>query len=668
MKTALGLVKPNKRILSNLVSTRFAFLATITAATLSAGAAIPVPPPEKLLPDDTLVVITAPDIGKIRELYKNSPQTQLWNDPSLKTFKDKFLAKWKDEFVDPLERELNIRLDDYLSLPKGQVTFVITKNDWLTKEDEEPGMLLLIDTKEKGSQLKTNLTNLRKNWVESGKALKTEKIRDYEFSVLSISSNDMPKTLRKFFPSSPETQELGEDGNVKKTPPSKSELVVGSAESLLILGNSLKSAEKIVARLTGGSIPALADLAAYQENHNALFRDAPVYGWVNIKAFVEAFTRKASEKKDDAAPDPLAGIDPGKVMAATGIGGVKTLAFNVQSTGEGSTFQLFLGVPEANRQGIFKILAGEPKEYTPPPFVPADAVKFQRWRIDGKKSWATLEKLLQDISPQAINGVNFLIDTANANAKEKDPDFDLRKSLIGNLGDDMISYEKAPRGSAVADLQNPPSLFLLGSPHPDELVAALRSILVFLSAQAGSPAEREFLNRKIYSVPVPQLPMFGGSPKGSPRTLNYAASGSYVAFSTDASILEEYLRSSDSQAKALRETPGLLEAAQKVTSSGTSLFGFENQVETMRVALELLKKGANSDENPSTLNVLPGASAVSGFQKDFKQWVDFSLLPPYEKLAKYFHFSVYAGSATVDGLTVKVYAPVPPALKGEKAK
>ena len=162
--------------------------------------------------------------------------------------------------------------------------------------------------------------------------------------------------------------------------------------------------------------------------------------------------------------------------------------------------------------------------------------------------------------------------------------------------------------------------------------------------------------------------MFGGNPKGGSRTLNYAASSGYVAFSTDASILEEYLRSSDSQAKTLRETPGLLEAAQKVTSSGTSLFGFENQAETMRTALELLKKGANSDSSPNTLNALPGASAVSGIRKDLKQWVDFSLLPSYEKLAKYFHFSVYAGSATVDGLTVKVYAPVPPGLKGEKSK
>src|SRR5437879_3181902 len=141
-------VKTNKRLLSNLINTRLALVVIILAASFNARAAIPIPPPEKLLPDDTLVVVTAPDVAKVRQLYKNSPQTQLWNDPALKPFKDNFLAKWKDEFVEPLQRELNIRFDDYVALPQGQVTFVITKNDWLTKEDEEPGMLLLIDTKD----------------------------------------------------------------------------------------------------------------------------------------------------------------------------------------------------------------------------------------------------------------------------------------------------------------------------------------------------------------------------------------------------------------------------------------------------------------------------------------------------------------------------------------
>jgi hypothetical protein len=43
--------------------------------------------------------------------------------------------------------------------------------------------------------------------------------------------------------------------------------------------------------------------------------------------------------------------------------------------------------------------------------------------------------------------------------------------------------------------------------------------------------------------------------------------------------------------------------------------------------------------------------------------MDFSLLPDFDSLAKYFYFTVYGGSANVDGLSFKLFAPVPPGLK-----
>src|SRR5712672_3592446 len=91
------------------------------------AAAAAVPSPEKLLSDDTLLVVTAPDFSKLRETFKSSPQSQLWNDPAMKAFREHFMEKWNEEFVKPLERELDVRLDDYTSLPQGQVTFALTQ-------------------------------------------------------------------------------------------------------------------------------------------------------------------------------------------------------------------------------------------------------------------------------------------------------------------------------------------------------------------------------------------------------------------------------------------------------------------------------------------------------------------------------------------------------------
>jgi len=419
-----------------------------------------------------------------------------------------------------------------------------------------------------------------------------------------------------------------------------------------------------VIRLTGGAAPTLGELAAYQASRQALFREAPFYGWVNVKAFVDDLARKASEAKPPGNPDPFEPLRPEKLISATGVASCRTLAFNLQDTNEGSLLHIFLSVPEAARQGVFQIVSAAARDAGPPPFVPADAVRFFRWRFEGAKAWTALEKILNDLSPQALSAVELILDTANARAKQNDPGFDLKKALLDNLGDDIISYERAPRGNTPAELQSPPSLLLFGSPNPEQLAVALKRLFVIFP-QGDAPAEREFLGRKIFSVPVPPMPFaMAGPPRPAPpRTLSCAASGGYVAMSTDAALLEEYLRSSETQAKALRETPGLLEAAQQVGGMGTGLFGYENEVDTMRAAFETAKNDAGASTNGIGPSLFPGLPGITGPESNLNIWMDFSLLPAFDKVAQYFYFTVYAGSANVDGLTLKLFVPTPPAIR-----
>src|SRR5689334_10218673 len=58
--------KPNLSILAS------AFLMGLA---LAGRAATPIPSPEKLLPDDTLIMVTAPDFGRVRQILKASPQS-----------------------------------------------------------------------------------------------------------------------------------------------------------------------------------------------------------------------------------------------------------------------------------------------------------------------------------------------------------------------------------------------------------------------------------------------------------------------------------------------------------------------------------------------------------------------------------------------------------------
>ncbi len=239
---------------------RAAGIFLIASLTFIASTRAAIPPVESLLPSDTLLVLTIPDFTKMRAVAKQSPQWLLWNDTAMKPFRDKFTSNLKLQFIAPLERDLGVKMSDFADLPQGQLTFAVTQNGWTGKEsDPMPGAVLLMDTKDKSGVLKTNLNALRKKWADSGKPMRTKTIRDIPFSVVPLSSNSVPASIAGYFPRHEPIHELGKEE--KPTP--ITELFIGQFESLLIVGNSAKAVESIAARLTGGSLPPLADNANF---------------------------------------------------------------------------------------------------------------------------------------------------------------------------------------------------------------------------------------------------------------------------------------------------------------------------------------------------------------------------------------------------------------------
>jgi len=626
------------RFVSALLAGLLALAATVRAA---------IPPAENLLPADTLLLVTAPDFGKLRAAVRQSPQGLLWDDVAMKPFHDKFMASWNEKIVAPLERELGIRFDDYTSLPQGQLTLAVTQNGWTGGDDPEPGLLLLLDARERSNVLKTNLAALRKKWADASRAVRQETIRGIAFSVVPLSTNDIPATLTGIFPKPRHVRELGKE----EKPPRPAEAVIGQYESLLIVGSSVKAVEPVVAKLTGGAAPTLADNAVFAADRLAQFRDAPLYyGWLNAKTLFDVLVHIPPPEPNPEAPSPIPPFPWAKVLGASGLTGLKSACFSYRENREGSQVDFYLSAPEATRQGLFKIIAAAPKDANPPPFVPADAVKFWRWRVDGQQAWATFQKMVSDVSPEWLSSLNSAISFFNLAAQQKDPNFDIRKNLIGNLGGDWMSYQKAPAGKTLADLSSAPSLFLFAAVNPDQAALAIKNMMSFGASTAKAVEPRQFQGRTIYTISR------GGSAKAG--LLYCTTSSGYVALSPDVSLIESFLRSADGKAKSLRETAGFAVAAQHVGGAGNGLFAYENQRETMRTLFIALKNApAGSKANP--FGALPFASPG----KMLGDWVDFSLLPEFDRVSKYFSISVTGGSVTADGLSFKVFGPRPPQLE-----
>jgi hypothetical protein len=628
---------------------RVIFLAALAGAlTFTSSLRAAVPPAENLLPADTLFVVTAPDSAALRAAVRQSPQALCWNDPAMKPFHDKFIGKWNETLVAPLEKDLGLSVGDFTDLAQGQFTFALTQNGWTGSGDQTPGLVLLLDAKDKSGLLKTNLAVLQKKWTDSGKPIRTETIRGIKFSIVPLSSNDMPSSVSRLLPKKQPVSELGKEPQPEKPV----EMVVGQVDSLLIVGNSLKAVEPVVAHLTGGSAPALADNAVFSADKVAQFRNSPLYyGWFNAKTFFNVLASIPPPEPNPDAPSPMPAFSWNKALAASGAMGLKSASFACRNSHDGSEADFYFAVPEAERTGLFKMLAAANKDSAAPLFVPADAVKFWRWRADGQKDWAALETMIGNFSPAILSSLNAAISMANASAQQKDPSFDFRKNLIGNLGDDFVGYQKAATGTSIADLNNAPSIFLFAAANPDQTLQAIRSIASMLYGRQDAADPRDFLGKKIYSITLPAARVAGAA--AAPRYLYLTTSGGYVATSTDSSILEGYLRSTGAPTKPLRETAGLADAAQHIGGTGGGLFGYENQKEIMRSAFTLLKNQSDSAAGLGSMAALP---------KSFRDWMDFSLLPDYDAVSKYFFFSVFNGSTTTDGIGFKAFAPRPPGL------
>src|SRR5260221_6206125 len=80
-----------------------------------------------------------------------------------------------------------------------------------------------------------------------------------------------------------------------KNPPN--EVMFGQVDSLLIAGDNAKVIEKILVRLSGGSIATIGEDPAFEANQQKMFRDSIGYAWVNVTPFVDIAIKNASSQR-----------------------------------------------------------------------------------------------------------------------------------------------------------------------------------------------------------------------------------------------------------------------------------------------------------------------------------------------------------------------------------
>ena len=579
----------------------------------SAKAAKAAPSLEALLPAETVLVVAAPNYTSAKKHFKDSASGQFWDSAEFKPFRKKLADGFEANVLAGIEEELAIDFEAFEEMASGPVALAVVPG---LDAGEEPALLLLLDAGRKSATLRRTLSRLERDWRKD----------DREVS---------------------ETEIGGVDFTTVRDPEGDRQVHIGRVGAQLVVGTKSAQIEGVLARLNGKGAGALAGNPAFAADHGAVLRGADFYVWANPGAVLPQLL--------DNLPDGAeVGIDFGEVVGALGIDGLGTLAMAYSERPDGAHSELFIGLPKAKRKGLFGLLETKRADTSPPPFVPANVGAFSRWRLDMDAAWKNLEKLLLELSPDVANMVEF---TVGLLGKDKDSNFDFRKSFLNNFGDDLIVYQMPPKGTALNDIGAGPMVVLVKSPNPDELIKGVGAVPGILPPPLNEAAmlPRRLGDHTVYSFELAEFP--------DPSTgelvkmeLLLAARNGYMAAATDADLLQAFLDGKTNGGLARRD--GLVAATALVGGMDSGFFGYQNDRDMVLSTMDTLRD--NADQFDMIFSMIP----TDGFgEVSLSEWLDFSLLPTGSKIAKYFDFTVYGAETDDRGISLKTFSPRQATLK-----
>lgn len=568
---------------------------------------------QSLLPAETVLVMAAPNYASAKKHFKGGASAQFWDSAEFKPFRKKLVNGFEENVLVRIEEELAIDFEAFEEMASGPVALAVVPG---LAAGEEPALLLLLDAGRKSFALRRTLSRMKRDWKKADRKVSETEISGVDFTTLS-------------------------------EPEGNRQMHVGRVGTQLVIGTKPAQIEGVLARLNGNGDGPLADNAAFAASHSALLKEADFYVWTNPSAVLPQLL--------DNLPDGAElGIDFGEVVSALGINGLGTFAMAYSERPSGAHYELFIGLPKAKRKGLFGLLETKRADASPPPFVPTNVSSFLRWRLDMDTAWKNLDKLMLELSPDVANMVEF---TVGLLGKDKDANFDFRKSFLNNFGDDLILYQMPPKGTALNDIGAGPIVVLVKSPNPDELIKGIGAVPGILPPPLNETAmlPRRLGDHTVYSFELAEFP--------DPSTgdlvkmeLLLAARDGYMAVATDTDLLQMLLDGKTSGSLAKRD--GLVTAAASVGGMDSGIFGYQNDRNMVLNTMDTLRD--NADQFDMILSMIP----TDGFgEVSLSEWLDFSLLPTGSKIEKYFDFTVYGAETNDRGISLKMFSPRPATLK-----
>jgi len=554
------------------------------------------------LPPSVTVYLSVPNMTEAKARWKQSLMGRLIDDPELAGF----IAEIKSRFNQDIDADLGISLDQLLAIPSGEFTLAMFQ-----PADRPFGLVALVDF---GKNRET---------VDKLLAMITETSKAAGAIRSSVEVDKTAITIFKFPQTDDASTSLNQPGE-NELPASLRTLGWFTRDNTLVLGNGEATLKSVLTRWDGKHARTLAENPVYRRIVEKSTGDparAPMLSWYldPIGAVRGAIV---SLQPDNIQAQLVIGMLP-----VLGVDKLKAIGGSVDmATDRYDSISRTVIYVEPPPTGLLGALHFPAKSQAPPKWVPADTSSYMSLNWDIPGAWQSVANLVD-----SFNAPGFFDAMVDGLANDPNgPMLHLKKDLFDHLSG-QVQVIQRPAKAAEGDVPAVPGiLFALGLKN----TAGMKATLDKMVQSPGFPGQTRILKgAKIVEMTVAGV-----------ISLSFSIANDQLMITNETGLLEAAIQG-ESGGKSLIASADYKRIAAQFPKQ-TSLIVFQKADSQLKQVYELIRSGGLPFGAPPFPGAPPDAP-VPG-----PGGIDFSKLPPFSVIQKYFQSSGSYAVPDKDGAVI----------------
>lgn len=604
---------------------------------LSPARAVTLPQTGKLFPAETTFLINVSDFSRLEAQFKKTNLYKLYKDPAMAVFVENFQQKWRQTLQEK-ENEFIKALFDAGVRPTGRLTVALMTRDYAAR-GEDFGVVVISQWGPGIDKIKQAIDKMVQKILAEGAKRTHQVYRSVD--IITIIKPRPPKQVRQLSVSGQGEQKVIIK-TVERAPLTVSYCFLGD---VLIAGTdvNIEALKFVLAHVQGVRANALADSADYVGTIKSLGTDRDIELYLNTKQLIQTSIDADSSGKTRT------------MMTNLGFGNVGGFGFSIGFARKAGTFCNGVGFLKVAgpKRGVLKILEPVLARINPPRFISGSACSLSFLHLNIKTAYDELLKLLSSINPMLA--APFMVPLVPPGA-DGQGGLELKRDVIEYLAPEIIiaqGIKKDPQ--AAVPVGTIVSVAVTDRKALEKSLFTLHSKLIAPSApDARRELLKHLLGHTIYTLKLslPSLPGPGRIPmqQAAPGAdfqmpqIAFTVTDTHLIVGSESSVEQAIRRLSELAAPTI-EQAAWFRAVKSAIPAVVGFAGLTDSAAYNEFIWRQLKAGAAASSASSTLGPGPFPMVPQGLGR----LVDFSLLPEFETVRKYFGLSASYGISRADG-------------------